>query len=81
MSIRGVPAVNYVAWVWALLPYTGCYFRVRRDNGKDEGRKAGAFLFLIPVIDDLPIEILITSCSLVLGIKLLNPLAPPCSHL
>lgn len=77
MSMRGVPAVNYAAWVRVLFPYTRCYFRVRRDGGKDEWRKAGAFLSFIPVIDDLPIEIFITSCSLALGIMLLNPVAPP----
>ena len=53
------------------------YFRVRWDGGKEEGKKAGFFLLLIPEIDDLPIEVFITSCSLVLGIMLLNPFSCP----
>jgi hypothetical protein len=111
MSLWGVPVVNYEALFLALFPYAWCYFRERRDGGKEEGRKAGFFLVLIPVIlvielrmgnckpclfrrawgafhcqpvlqavlrmDDLPVEVFITSCSLVLGIMLLNPLSCP----
>jgi hypothetical protein len=44
-------------------------------QGEKGRKKAGFFLVLILVIDDLPVEVFITSCSLVLGIMLLNPLS------
>lgn len=50
LSIWGVPAVNYVAWFWALFPYAWCYYRVRMSKGLSEGGKMALLSALIPVI-------------------------------
>lgn len=50
MSVWGVPAVNYVAWFWALFPYAWCYYRVRMLKGVSEGRKMALLSALIPLI-------------------------------
>jgi len=64
MSIWGVPVVNYLAWFWAIFPYTAIYywFREREDIG--EGRKAGFFIGMFPVI--LAVEIIGVVLSLAL---------------
>lgn len=50
VSVWGVPAVNFVAWFWALFPYAGCYYGVRRRTGMGEGKRIALFSALVPVI-------------------------------
>jgi uncharacterized membrane protein len=49
-NIWGVPIVNYVAWFWALFPYSWCYYRVRCIGRMEEGAKMVLFSALIPLI-------------------------------
>ncbi len=50
LSIWGVPAVNFVAWFWALFPYAWCFHAIREKKGMGEGKKMALFSALIPVI-------------------------------
>jgi len=50
VSIWGVPAVNYIAWFWALFPYAWCYYRVRGMERIGEEKRLALCLMLMPVI-------------------------------
>jgi len=50
LSVWGVPAVNFVAWFWALFPYVWCLYAVRGKINWKEGQKMALFSALIPGI-------------------------------
>lgn len=64
LGVWGVPAVNYVAWFWALFPYAWCYYAVRGRSGTAEGKKFELFLALVPLI--LVVELAGLTVSLML---------------
>ncbi|MCE5273828.1 MAG: hypothetical protein LLG43_01715 [Deltaproteobacteria bacterium] len=63
VSVWGVPVINFVAWFWALFPYAGCYYGVRRWTGMGEGKRIALFSVLVPMI--LVVELAGVQVSLV----------------
>lgn len=49
-KIWGVPAVNFIAWFWALFPYGTAYYWVRQWKNYGEGRKVLLMVGSFPVI-------------------------------
>lgn len=56
VKVWGVPAINYIAWFWALFPYGAAYYWARQWNSWEEGKKVGLFLGSFPLI--LVVELL-----------------------
>jgi hypothetical protein len=46
----GVPAINFIAWFWALFPYAAFYYRERENRDWSEGKKVGVFVAAFPAI-------------------------------
>jgi len=49
-KIWEVPAINFIAWFWALFPYAALYYWVRGTEKYGEGRKAAYFVAGFPAI-------------------------------
>jgi uncharacterized membrane protein len=68
MSIWGVPVVNYVAWFWALFPYSWCYYRVRGEVRISEKKKLALNFLLLPAI------LAVDMCGVVISLLIIgNP--------
>lgn len=65
LKIWDVPAINYIAWFWALFPYGAAYYRVRQDEHKGQGRKMLFLVGCFPVILGIELLGVIATLSLV----------------
>lgn len=50
VMVWNVPAVNFIAWFWALFPYAALYYWVRKKDGYGEGKKVVYFVGSFPLI-------------------------------
>ncbi|MBN2299358.1 MAG: carotenoid biosynthesis protein [Deltaproteobacteria bacterium] len=50
MGLSGVPMVNYIAWFWAIFPYTALYYWFRHRDDIGEGKQMGYFIGMFPVL-------------------------------
>lgn len=65
-GIMGVPVINFIAWFWAIFPYTSCYYWIRQRQDMEEARKVKWFIGLLPVI--LMAELAgVTGCLALMG--------------